>query len=86
MENERKSNWAVPFFTIWSGQAISIFGSQLVHFAFIWWLTVKTGSGTVLAMATIVGILPQILLGPGGALVDRGNRRVIMMRRWPGGG
>jgi DHA3 family macrolide efflux protein-like MFS transporter len=67
------------FFTI-SGQAFSIFGSQLVHFALIWWLTVKTGSGTVLAMATIVGILPQILLGPvAGALVDRGNRRVIMM-------
>jgi DHA3 family macrolide efflux protein-like MFS transporter len=31
-------------------------------------------------MATIVGILPQIILGPvAGALVDRGNRRVIMM-------
>jgi len=80
MEYERKSQWAVPFFTIWGGQAFSIFGSQLVHFALIWWLTVKTGSGTVLAMATIVGILPQIILGPvAGALVDRGNRRVIMM-------
>ena len=80
MENGQKSKWALPFFTIWSGQAFSIFGSQLVHFALIWWLTVQTGSGTVLAMATIVGILPQIILGPvAGALVDRGNRRVIMM-------
>jgi DHA3 family macrolide efflux protein-like MFS transporter len=80
MDSQGKSKWALPFFTIWTGQAFSIFGSQLVHFALIWWLTVKTGSGTVLAMATIVGILPQILLGPvAGALVDRGNRRVIMM-------
>jgi DHA3 family macrolide efflux protein-like MFS transporter len=80
LESDQNTKWALPFFTIWSGQAFSIFGSQLVHFALIWWLTLTTGSGTVLATATIVGILPQILLGPlAGTLVDRGNRRVIMM-------
>lgn len=72
--------WKVPFFTIWSGQAISILGSQLVQFALIWHLTVSTGSATVLATATIVGLLPQIILGPlVGTLVDRWDRRWIML-------
>ena len=54
-------NWAPRFFTIWTGQAFSLFGSQLVQFALIWWLTQQTGSATVLAIATFVGLLPQVL-------------------------
>jgi len=73
-------NWKAPFFTLWSGQAVSLFGSQLVQFALVWWLTQKTGSATVLATATLVAILPNVLLGPvAGVLVDRWNRRLIMM-------
>ena len=72
--------WAPPFFTIWGGQAVSLLGSQLVQFALVWWLTQKTGSATVLATATLAAILPQVLLGPiAGALVDRWNRRTVMM-------
>ncbi|MGD8856833.1 MAG: MFS transporter, partial [Chloroflexota bacterium] len=44
--------WKARFFTIWGGQAISIIGSQLVQFALIWYLTVQTGSATVLATAS----------------------------------
>jgi DHA3 family macrolide efflux protein-like MFS transporter len=43
-------------------------------------MTRTTGSATVLATATLVALLPQILLGPFvGALVDRWNRRIIMI-------
>jgi DHA3 family macrolide efflux protein-like MFS transporter len=81
MDNpSQPGNWAGRFFTIWAGQAVSLFGSALVQFALIWWLTQESGSATVLAIATLVGMLPQIVLGPfAGALVDRGNRRVIMI-------
>ena len=73
-------NWARRFFTIWTGQAFSLFGSALVQFALIWWLTQTSGSATVLAIATLVGMLPQIVIGPfAGALVDRWNRRLIMI-------
>ncbi len=69
-----------PFFVMWAGQAVSLFGSQLVQFALIWWLTSETGSALVLAIASLVGLLPQVLLGPiAGTLVDRWNRRLIMM-------
>ncbi|MEJ2754174.1 MAG: MFS transporter, partial [Chloroflexota bacterium] len=56
--------WKARFFTIWGGQALSIIGSQLVQFALIWYLTVQTGSATVLATASLVGLLPNVILGP----------------------
>ena len=69
-----------PFLTLCAGQAVSLFGSQLVQFALIWWLPQETGSATVLAMASLVGLLPQVVLGPFvGVLVDRWNRRVVML-------
>jgi DHA3 family macrolide efflux protein-like MFS transporter len=72
--------WAVKFFTIWVGQAFSLIGSSLVQFALVWWMTRETGSATVLATATLVALLPQVLLGAFvGALVDRWNRRTIMI-------
>jgi DHA3 family macrolide efflux protein-like MFS transporter len=72
--------WALNFFTIWFGQSFSILGSQVVQFALIWWLTVKTGSATVLTFSSIAGIVPQVLLAPlAGVLVDRWNRRITMM-------
>jgi DHA3 family macrolide efflux protein-like MFS transporter len=77
---EIPQNWGSRFFTIWSGQALSLLGSALVQFALIWWLTQTSGSATVLAIATLVGMLPQIVFGPfAGALVDRWNRRLIMI-------
>jgi len=73
-------NWFARFFTIWTGQAISLFGSALVQFALVWWLTQKTGSATTLTTAFLIAMLPQIVLGPfAGALVDRWNRRIIMV-------
>jgi MFS transporter, DHA3 family, macrolide efflux protein len=73
-------NWAFRFFTIFTGQAFSLFGSSIVQFALVWYLTLKTGSATVLATASLFAMLPQILLGPiAGTVVDRNNRRLIMI-------
>ena len=79
MISGESKRWAFPFFTIWSLQALSLLGSMLVQFALIWWLTESTGSATVLATATLVGMVPGIVVGPfSGALVDRWNRRLVM--------
>jgi len=76
----KKTRWAPRFFTIWTGQAFSLLGSQLVSFAVIWGLTQTTGSATVLATASLVGLVPQVVLGPlTGALVDRWSRRLTMI-------
>ena len=72
--------WKARFFTIWTGQQLSIVGSRAAQFALVWWLTTTTGSATVLASAALVAMIPQIVLGPFvGALIDRWNRRVVMI-------
>jgi len=79
METKDK-NWAVRFFTLWTGQALSLLGSQLVQFAIIWYLTQKTNSATTLAIASMMGLLPGVLLSPFiGTWVDRGNRRLFLI-------
>ncbi|MBN1579373.1 MAG: MFS transporter [Anaerolineae bacterium] len=76
----QENNWKIPFFTIWSGQQLSWIGSALAGFALVWWVTETTGSATILATATLVSMLPGVLLGPFvGALVDRWNRRAVML-------
>ena len=77
---QRVRKWQIPFFGIWTGQAFSLIGSKVAQFALVWWLTKLTGSATVLATASLVAIVPEILLGPlAGAYVDRWNRRIIMI-------
>ena len=74
------ARWQGPFFTLWSSQALSLFGSALVQFALIWWLTTTTQSATVLALASLVGLLPNVVLAPfAGVLVDRFNRKALML-------
>jgi DHA3 family macrolide efflux protein-like MFS transporter len=74
------NNWAIRFYTLWTGQAFSLLGSQLVQFAIIWYLTQKTNSATTLAIASMMGLLPQVLLSPFiGTWVDRGNRKKILI-------
>lgn len=51
-----------------------------MQFALVWWLTEQTGSATILALATMIALLPQVLLSPfAGALVDRWPRRRVMI-------
>ncbi|MGD8624603.1 MAG: MFS transporter [Anaerolineae bacterium] len=77
---EPQERWQIPFFAIWTGQIFSLAGSRVAQFALIWWLTQQTGSATILATATLVGLLPEIILGPiAGAYVDRWNRRIVMI-------
>jgi DHA3 family macrolide efflux protein-like MFS transporter len=68
------------FWVVFTGQAFSLLGSRLVQFTIIWWLTSTTGSASVLALASIMALLPQVLISPfAGALIDRWDRRRVMM-------
>ncbi len=68
------------FIVFFSGQSASLLGSELVQFALIWWLTANGGSATSLATAALAGLLPTVVLGPfAGAIVDRRDRRTVMM-------
>jgi DHA3 family macrolide efflux protein-like MFS transporter len=68
------------FWIIFSGQGFSLLGTRLVQFSLVWWLTNQSNSATVLATASLIALLPQIIVGPfAGVIVDRLDRRKIMI-------
>ena len=80
MNDQAPKEFSDRFWLLWGSQAVSLAGSFAVQFAIIWWLTSTTGSATILATAAMIGLLPQVFLGPFfGALVDRWNRKRIML-------
>ncbi len=74
------SNWLANFLPMFIGQVLSLLGSSLVMFALVWYATKQTGDATVLATATTIAHIPYILIGPFvGAMVDRWNRKLVMI-------
>jgi len=68
------------FTVIWLGQFTSLLGSAMSNFALTIWAWEKTGAATALALTGLAFVLPNILLSPvAGALVDRWNRKIVMM-------
>ncbi|MFC0680972.1 MFS transporter [Lysobacter korlensis] len=63
-----------------SGQTISLFGSMIVQYAVMWYVTFETRSGLAVALYAIVAFLPQGIVSLfGGVLADRMNRRILVM-------
>lgn len=80
LNKEENNNWRKIFYTISLGQAFSILGSSIVQFAIVWYLTISTNSAIVLTAASMVGFLPQAILGPFiGTIVDKSKRKYIMI-------
>ncbi|PKM71856.1 MAG: macrolide efflux MFS transporter Mef(B) [Firmicutes bacterium HGW-Firmicutes-16] len=74
------ANWRKLFFIIYVGQAFSLLSSSAVQFSIIWWITMETGSAMALAIASIIGLLPQAVIGLfAGVWIDRFNRKTIMI-------
>lgn len=72
--------WKKKFFTIWTGQAVSVLTSSVLQMAIVWYVTLKTESAALLSLATLIGFLPQALLGVFiGVYIDRYRRKTVMM-------
>lgn len=68
------------FTTVWVGQVISLLGSGMTWFALTIWAWEITGQATALALVGFFAFGPTVLLSPvAGALVDRWNRKLVMM-------
>jgi DHA3 family macrolide efflux protein-like MFS transporter len=73
-------NWRKSFFAIYFGQSFSLLSSSAVQFSIIWWITVETGSAIALTIASVVGLLPQAIIGLfAGVWIDRFNRKKIII-------
>lgn len=61
-------------------QNISLFGSSVVAFAIMWYITLETSSGLWLMLSTISSMVPQVVVSLwGGVLADRYNRKYLIM-------
>ena len=68
------------FTIVWVGQVISFLGSGMTWFALTIWAWEITGQATALALVGFFAFGPTVLLSPvAGALVDRWNRKLVMM-------
>ncbi len=66
--------------TLWIAQFLSQFGDSVFQLAFIWLLLDLTGSKSATGLAATISYLPSLLFGvAAGLLVDRWNRRRVMM-------
>ena len=73
-------HWVRHVVLFLGGQTVSLFGSSLVQYAILWYLTLETQSGTVLALATAFGFLPQAFASVfGGVWADRYNRKFLLI-------
>jgi len=68
------------FSTVWVGQLVSVLASNMSNFALTIWAFEKTGSATVLGLVSTSFLVPFLLISPiAGAMVDRYNRKIMMM-------
>jgi len=68
------------FTVVWLGQMVSVLASNMSGFALTIWAFQKTGSATVLGIIQVSFIAPFLLISPfAGAMVDRYNRKLMMM-------
>ena len=73
-------NWRKNFYLFLIGQLLTGVTSMIVQYAIIWYLTLETGEESVLAIATLVGMLPMAILSPFvGPFIDRMNKKFLLI-------
>ncbi|MBR5109749.1 MAG: MFS transporter [Clostridia bacterium] len=68
------------FLLLWTGELVSSIGGGLTSFGLGVYIFQQTGSAASMALVTLLGFLPTLLLSvPAGVLADRYDRRLLMM-------
>lgn len=74
------NEWKKKIIKFMSAQTISLLGSSLVQYAIIWYITLKTQSGMMMAISTLCGYVPQMAISLfAGVWLDRYNRKTMAM-------
>ena len=77
--NVKKINWKTNTAFFLGGQLVTLFGSALVQYAIIWYVTLKTGSGVMLTAFVVVASLPMFFISPfAGVWADRYNKKYLI--------
>lgn len=77
---KQKQKWWTKAMAFLIGQGISLFGSQIVQMAIIWYVTLETSSGIWVTILTLAAFLPQMIISLfAGVWADRYNRKRIII-------
>ncbi|MBP1745228.1 MAG: hypothetical protein H6Q58_2206 [Firmicutes bacterium] len=80
MENNISNQWISKAVIFLSSQTISLFGSSIVAYAIIWYITLETSSGNVMTITILCTFLPQILISIfAGVWADRYSRKKLII-------
>jgi len=75
-----QQNWKKDIVLFLTSQTMSLFGSSLVQYAIMWYITLETQSGVMMTIFIICGFVPTFFLSPfAGVWADRYNRKVIII-------
>ncbi|MBQ3211189.1 MAG: MFS transporter [Oscillospiraceae bacterium] len=77
---ESQSNWRKRTILFFASQCITLFGSQIVQMAIVWYVTLQTNSGAWVAAFSVCSYLPQFFVSfIGGVWADRYNRKYLII-------
>lgn len=80
IQEDIKGNWKRNIILFLSSQTISLFGSSLVQYAMMWYITLTTESGMMMTLYIICGFIPTFILSPiAGVWADRYNRKILII-------
>lgn len=73
-------NYHQKFNILYFGQGVSILASATIQMVFVWFIIDQTKSMAALPIATMIGYLPQVVIGYfAGTVVDRFKKKSIMI-------
>ncbi|WP_326931727.1 MFS transporter [Enterococcus avium] len=80
IDSSLPTKWRRNLYFFLAGQFLSRITSMIVQYSIIWYLTKITGSATVLSFATLLGMIPMVVLSPFvGPVVDRRNKKFLLI-------
>ena len=80
MENTDTNQWVSKVVIFLSSQTISLFGSSIVGYAIIWYITLETSSGSIMTITILCTFLPQVLISLfAGVWADRYSRKKLII-------
>jgi MFS family permease len=80
MQTHKHFTGMFGFTLVWLGQVVSVLATNMTVFALTIWVFQETGSATALGLLQVFFITPLLIVTPfAGVLVDRHNRKLMMM-------
>lgn len=80
MKTTNEQAWKKNIILFLGSQTISLFGSALVQYAIMWYITLNTQSGVMMTISIVCGFVPTFFLSPfAGVWADRYNRKLLII-------